>query len=67
MKRVCRLLDALHIAIATAHRIEYLLTWNCMHIANAVMRSGIEQACRDFGFAPPNEWNRGTPWNGTKH
>lgn len=27
--------DALHIAIATAHQVEYLLTWNCKHIANA--------------------------------
>ena len=27
--------DALHIAMATIHQIEYLLTWNCKHIANA--------------------------------
>jgi hypothetical protein len=27
--------DALHIAIATAYACEYLLTWNCRHIANA--------------------------------
>jgi predicted nucleic acid-binding protein len=26
--------DALHIAIATVHQVEYLLTWNCKHIAN---------------------------------
>ncbi len=24
--------DALHIAVATVHRIDYLLTWNCRHI-----------------------------------
>lgn len=46
-------LDALHIAIATVHGIEYLLTWNCTHIANAIMRPKIEQACRDCGFEPP--------------
>ena len=46
-------LDALHIAIATVHGIEYLLTWNCTHIANAIMRPRIEQACRDCGFEPP--------------
>jgi len=34
--------DALHIAIATVHGIDYLLTWNCKHIANAVMRPKIE-------------------------
>ena len=27
--------DALHIAAAAHHRIDYLLTWNCTHIANA--------------------------------
>lgn len=27
-------LDALHIAAAGIHRVDYLLTWNCKHIAN---------------------------------
>jgi hypothetical protein len=27
--------DAAHIAVATVHAIEYLLTWNCRHINNA--------------------------------
>ncbi|HEV7925821.1 MAG TPA: DNA-binding protein [Verrucomicrobiae bacterium] len=27
--------DAAHIAIATAHKMDILLTWNCRHIANA--------------------------------
>jgi predicted nucleic acid-binding protein len=26
--------DAIHIAVASAHEIDYLLTWNCKHIAN---------------------------------
>lgn len=26
--------DALHIAVATVHQVDYLLTWNCVHIAN---------------------------------
>ncbi len=26
--------DALHIAIATIHAVDFLLTWNCTHIAN---------------------------------
>jgi hypothetical protein len=34
--------DAFHIGIAAAHQIEYLLTWNCKHIANAAMRGAIE-------------------------
>ena len=27
--------DALHIAVASRHGIDYLVTWNCKHIANA--------------------------------
>lgn len=46
-------LDALHIAVATIHGIEYLLTWNCNHIANAIIRPKIEMACRKAGFEPP--------------
>jgi predicted nucleic acid-binding protein len=46
-------LDALHIAIATVHGIDYLLTWNCKHIANAVTRPKIEWICRTAGYEPP--------------
>ncbi|MBX7235135.1 MAG: type II toxin-antitoxin system VapC family toxin [Caldilineales bacterium] len=45
--------DALHMAIATAEGMEYLLTWNLRHIANAAMRKRIEQVCRDHGYEPP--------------
>jgi predicted nucleic acid-binding protein len=45
--------DATHIAIATAHGVDYLLTWNCAHIANAAMRSSIESICRRAGYEPP--------------
>jgi hypothetical protein len=38
--------DALHIAISATEEIEYLLTWNCTHIANAAMRKPIEEVCR---------------------
>ena len=46
-------IDALHVAIATVHGIDFLLTWNCSHIANAVMRPRIEAVCREHGFEPP--------------
>lgn len=39
-------IDAAHVAIATVHGIEFLLTWNCTHIANATMRPRIEAVCR---------------------
>lgn len=45
--------DALHIAIAAIHRIPYLMTWNCRHMANAVMRPLIESVCAIKGFNAP--------------
>jgi hypothetical protein len=45
--------DALHIAIATVNGAHYLLTWNCTHIANAAIRSAIEDVCRARGYEPP--------------
>ena len=45
--------DALHIAVAAVQRVQYLVTWNFKHIANATLRSTIEQTCRDAGFDPP--------------
>jgi len=45
--------DALHIAIAASHNINYLLTWNCKHIANAETRHLIEQICQNQGFISP--------------
>ena len=34
--------DALHIAIAAVNGVDYLLTWNCKHLANASLRGRIE-------------------------
>lgn len=45
--------DSLHIATAAAHGIQYLLTWNCTHIANVTLRPRIESVCRDAGYEPP--------------
>lgn len=45
--------DALHIAIASVHRENYLLTWNFRHIANAILRHHIEFVIRESGFEPP--------------
>jgi hypothetical protein len=38
--------DALHIAAATIGGMDYLLTWNCTHIANPVLRVKIESVIR---------------------
>ena len=45
--------DALHIALAAAHGVQFLVTWNCRHIANAAVRPAIERICRDAGYEPP--------------
>ncbi len=45
--------DAVHIAVAACHGIEFLLTWNATHIANAELRPLVERACRAAGYAPP--------------
>lgn len=45
--------DAFHIALATVHGMDFLLTWNCKHIANAIKRGTIEHVCVTAGFAMP--------------
>ena len=45
--------DALHIAVAATNGMDYLLTWNCKHIANAEMQIGIGKLCRVAGYEPP--------------
>ena len=37
--------DALHVALAAVHNIDYLLTWNCRHINNAIMKPLIRSIC----------------------
>ena len=46
-------IDALHIAVATAHGMDYLLTWNCRHIANATFRHQINTVCESTGYQAP--------------
>ena len=38
--------DAAHIAIAAVHGMDFLLTWNCMHIANAAIAKALASICR---------------------
>jgi hypothetical protein len=45
--------DALHIAAVAHHRIQYLLTWNCRHIANAKILPGIYNVLTDLGIPVP--------------
>lgn len=45
--------DALHIAAATIYDLDYLLTWNCKHIANAQIQKKLNQISSDFGYELP--------------
>jgi len=45
--------DAMHIAIAAINEIDYLLTWNCKHLANAVHRWRIEALVAEAGYTCP--------------
>lgn len=45
--------DSLHIAIATLHHVDFLLTWNCRHIANPIIQEGIAQYLEQRGLFLP--------------
>ena len=45
--------DALHIAIATAHGMDFLLTWNCLHIANPMIQARIAAHLESIGLLLP--------------
>jgi predicted nucleic acid-binding protein len=45
--------DALHIALATVYKLNYLLTWNCKHIANAQIQKKLSQISSQYGYELP--------------
>ena len=45
--------DALHMATASIKSLDYLLTWNCKHIANEKVKRAIEHLNEDFGWSTP--------------
>ena len=46
-------LDVFHIAVTVVHKMEFLLTLNCKHIANAFIFRRIEKICSEFGYEMP--------------
>jgi predicted nucleic acid-binding protein len=44
--------DAFHIAVAVSGGMEFLLTWNFKHLANAMLRNKVERLCRQHGYEP---------------
>ena len=45
--------DAAHIALAAVHGMDFLVTWNCVHIANAVIVRRLASVCREHAFECP--------------
>jgi hypothetical protein len=46
-------IDAAHVAVAAAHDMRFLLTWNCTHLANGMLTDKIERTCAASGFQAP--------------
>jgi len=47
------IVDALHIAVSTIRGMDFLLTWNMKHLANASMRNAITAVCLSYSYKPP--------------
>ena len=45
--------DAAHVAVAAVHAVDYLLTWNCKHLANAQIARRIAVVCERLGRKMP--------------
>ena len=45
--------DALHVAVAAIHQVDYLLTWNCRHIDNAATKPLMRSICSLAGYRCP--------------
>jgi hypothetical protein len=39
--------------VATVHTVDYLLTWNCKHLANAQITRKIALVCQQMGYRMP--------------
>jgi len=45
--------DAVHLAVATVYNVDYLITWNMKHLANAVLLARIKKVARKLGWQMP--------------
>lgn len=45
--------DALHVAVAAVHGVDYLLTWNWRHLNNAETKPVMRKICREWGYVVP--------------
>jgi hypothetical protein len=45
--------DAVHLAVAAVASVDYVLTWNCRHIANAELLKQLDRVCTRCGYQLP--------------
>ena len=45
--------DAVHVAVATVHQIDVVLSWNVRHLANRNKTAHLREICRRLGYVPP--------------
>ena len=45
--------DAAHVAVAVVNNMDYLLTWNCRHLANAQIIRVVSVICDAHGYRMP--------------
>jgi len=45
--------DAAHIAVAAVHGLDFLIAWNCVHIANASIAKAVAKICGQYGCECP--------------
>ncbi|MEW6687313.1 MAG: type II toxin-antitoxin system VapC family toxin [Candidatus Edwardsbacteria bacterium] len=45
--------DAFHLAYVVAYRIDFLITWNCAHLANANILYRLSRVNRNLGYETP--------------
>ncbi len=46
-------LDAVHLAVASIHNMDYLVTWNCSHIANGIIIKKLLEVNTSYGVKTP--------------
>jgi predicted nucleic acid-binding protein len=45
--------DALHLAVAVVHNIDYVITWNCRHLDNAELKPKVRKLLQSHGYHMP--------------
>jgi hypothetical protein len=45
--------DAAHIALATVHEMDVLLSWNCRHIVNATIQTRLRRLTEQLDYRLP--------------